>query len=229
MTDSRTIPRGVALPPAAEAPKRVDSPAGRYYLVGGAAYPSVTTVLEVIRNPFLERWRGAVGNEQADETLEGSGEFGTAVHAACEAYVRGELEVGDAGELRPWVAGFDRWFRNRVGEVVACEQTVFSDEHRFAGTMDLLVRLKTGEVALCDIKTSKRINVKMGLQLAAYRRAVAEQFGLLADRRLIVWLASDMPGTFGEWEFPDHELDDNGFLAALELWRWVHETGYWEH
>ena len=46
---------------------------GRHYEVDGKLYPSVTTILSIIRKPYLERWRGEIGNDDADFIMEEAG------------------------------------------------------------------------------------------------------------------------------------------------------------
>ncbi len=47
----------------------------RYYDVNGRLCVSVTTALSVLRKPFLERWRGDIGNDAADYIMEEAGDL----------------------------------------------------------------------------------------------------------------------------------------------------------
>jgi len=56
--------------------------------------------------------------------------------------------------------------------------TVWSDQHRYAGSTDAFLRIQ-GEPVVVDWKTTKSIYPEVGLQLAAYRYAdhVIDQYG----------------------------------------------------
>lgn len=60
-------------------------------------------------------------------------------------------------------------------EVVACEQTIFSREHEYCGTLDLDCTYN-GEPVILDIKTSSGFRAGAALQLAAYAFARQEEY-----------------------------------------------------
>jgi hypothetical protein len=196
----------------------------RYYQVNNQLYPSVTTVLGIIRKPRLETWRGEKGNEEADRLMKTAGSLGTVVHNMCEQINRGipfdKLDIQSELVYR-MVEAYWNWFTSTVEEIVACEKFVISS-YGFAGTTDLVARLKGDKYPpVGDIKTSGDIYPDMALQTAAYRRA-CEEVGISAKRRMIIHLDKTNPGKWKIKEFPlsEYERDFRMFLYAKELWNY---------
>ena len=70
---------------------RTDSPDGRRYLtLDGNAYPSVTTVLSILSEESIAKWRKRVGEEEANRIGGRAAARGTAVHSLIEKYLRNE-------------------------------------------------------------------------------------------------------------------------------------------
>ena len=194
------------------------------YHLDGERLPSVTQILGVIRKPGLEKWRGDLGNAEADRIGREAADFGTRVHSACELIAKGQydtLGTFDFDEdLLPFVGEYVGWFNANVREVLACETRLASVTHRYAGTVDLVAVLMTGETAVIDLKTSSMVDSGFGLQLEAYRRALMEQDGIEPTRRLVVQMPRKKPGHLEVHEFePETALDDwRAFLSASILW-----------
>jgi len=161
----------------------------------GVYYPSVTTILQYMpRNQFFENWLKDVGHN-ADLIARHAAKEGTQVHEAAEALVLGE-EVSwmdDYGKAKysqlVWemILRFCDFWKTHKPELISAEEFVFSDEHKYAGTADLLVKLD-GEIWLLDIKTSKHLHKSYNLQLSAYAKAIEEAKGIKIDRTGIIWL-----------------------------------------
>jgi hypothetical protein len=190
------------------------------YHLDGERLPSVTQILSVIRKPGLETWRGNIGNAEADRIAKDAGDHGTAVHAACEAIANGDtLLPYPPGVVEPAEAYY-AWFNANVQEVLACETRLASVTHRYAGTVDLVVRLMTGDVAVIDLKTSSVVDPSFALQIEAYRQALLEQDGIEATRRLVIHMPRKTPGKLDVLEFPQDEAlhDWRAFLSASIIW-----------
>jgi hypothetical protein len=195
---------------------------GQYWL-DGTPYPRVSSILAVINKPFLATWRGKVGNAEADRIAREATDLGTRVHAVCAAALGGPPCDDTDPALAPYVAAVQAWVATEVAEVVACERVLVSRQQGYAGTCDLLVRLRDGALALADFKTSKQLDPGYALQLAAYRRALWED-GLLPRRRLVLWLPKAEPGRLVVQDYPAHAQDDVAWMATLQLWRWQQRT-----
>jgi len=164
----------------------------------GVYYPSVTTILQYMpKNKFFESWLKDVGHN-ADLIMRRAGKEGTQVHEACEKLVLGE-EVSwmdDYGNARysqiVWemILKFYEFWNTHKPELISTEDFVYSDEYKFAGTADLVVKMD-GETWLLDLKTSNSLHKSYDLQLAAYAKALEETKGIKIDRTGIIWLKAN--------------------------------------
>jgi len=164
----------------------------------GVYYPSVTTILQYMpKNKFFETWIKDVGHN-ADLIMRKEGKEGTQVHEACEKLVLGE-EVSwmdDYGNAKysqiVWemILKFADFWRTHKPELISAEDFVWSDEHKYAGTADLVVKMD-GEVWLLDLKTSNSLHKSYDLQLASYAKALEESKGIKIDRTGIIWLKAN--------------------------------------
>ena len=166
----------------------------------GVYYPSVTTILQYMpKNKFFESWLKDVGHN-ANLIMRRAGKEGTQVHEAAEALVKGE-EVSwmdDYGNAKysqiVWemiLKFYDFWSTHKP-ELISTEEFVFSDEHKYAGTADLVVKMND-EIWLLDLKTSNSIHKSYDLQLASYAKALQEN-GQKIDRTGIIWLKASSRG-----------------------------------
>tara|TARA_B110000503_G_scaffold53502_1_gene85956 strand:+ start:2454 stop:3236 length:783 start_codon:yes stop_codon:yes gene_type:complete len=164
----------------------------------GVYYPSVTTILQYMpKNKFFDNWLKDVGHN-ADLILIKAGKEGTQVHEAAEKLVLGE-EVSwmdDFGKAKysqiVWemiLKFYDFWTTHKP-ELISTEQFVWSDEHKYAGTADLVVKMD-GEIWLLDLKTSNALHRSYDLQLAAYAKAMVETKNQKIDRTGIIWLKAN--------------------------------------
>lgn len=194
----------------------------RYYQIGDKQYVSVTTALSIIRKPFLERWRGELGNEEADRIRDEAGELGSVVHDMCQSLDAGTAFIGSANDTA-WaiIQAYQQWTKAMVKEWIKIEEVVSCDHYWYAGRVDRVAILKgdRNKPTVIDLKTSGYIGKEMGLQLAAYQHCL-EDIGIKPKRRIIVQLDKEVPGNpVKVHEFPDYATDFRMFLYALELFR----------
>jgi len=166
----------------------------------GVYYPSVTTILQYMpKNKFFESWLKDVGHN-ADYIMRKAGKEGTQVHEAAEALVKGE-EVSwmdDYGNAKysqlVWemILKFHNFWSTHKPELISTEDFVWSDEYKYAGTADLVVKMNN-ETWLLDIKTSNSIH-KYDLQLASYAKALEESKNIKIERTGIIWLKAHSRG-----------------------------------
>ena len=163
----------------------------------GVYYPSVTTILQYMpKNKFFETWMKDVGHN-ADLIMRKAGKEGTQVHEAAEALVRGEevTWMDDYGRAKysqvVWemILKFYEFWSTYKPELISTEDFVWSDEHKYAGTADLVVKLD-GKIWLLDLKTSNSLHKSYDLQLASYAVALKESKGIEIERTGIIWLKS---------------------------------------
>ena len=187
---------------------------------------SVTTKLGALAKPFLARWRGDLGNREADFKTMEAADRGSRTHWAWYTYINNgavvfrpprtpllnEAEMAEIMEkykgqvsiLQSQDEMFDMMklqeFCRRVKpEVLECERTVYDLEHKDAGTLDNLFRIKAGTYDIngakplnlvggiypFDLKTGKTIAKDSRMQLSAYAIMVEKLLGLAVAGALI--------------------------------------------
>jgi len=167
----------------------------------GVYYPSVTTILQYMpKNKFFELWLKDVGHN-ANIIMKRAGKEGTQVHEAIETLLEGEeLDwMDDYGNAKynetVWemINKFVDFWKTHKPELISTEEFVYSDEHKYAGTADLICKLD-GQVWLIDFKTSNSLHKSYDLQLASYAKALKECRGVEIERTGILWLKSSKRG-----------------------------------
>lgn len=114
--------------------------------------------------------RAKSGNNKINEEAT---EIGGKVHEVIEKELLGEPVPEPLLKDERLALAISAWheWRDKVGfaEVIAVEQPLYHPDG-FAGTIDAIVRLSSGAVAMLDWKTSTRFYPKYALQIAAYAR-----------------------------------------------------------
>lgn len=188
--------------------KQVNVLDSRFYSRNGKYYPSVTSVLNYFpKNNFFHSWLKDVGHN-SDIIMRKAAKEGTQVHEAIEDLLNGkEIEwIDEWGNARyqidVWkmILKFQDFYTNVNPELIATEYHLFSDEHEYAGTGDLIMRINN-ELWLLDIKTSNSLHTSYNLQLAAYAQAWNETHNEKITRTGILWLKASTrkeakPGDF---------------------------------
>jgi len=189
--------------------------------------PSVTTVLGVVRNPYLMRWRGKVGNERADQITTETSQYGQAIHdfTAILDIVGGGVEV--IGNLPPdmdsQIRSYVDWRDRYVGKTVEVEMTVSSRRYGYAGRLDRVwVMVGDKLPSVWDIKTGT-IRPIFRAQTAAYKQAYEETTGIIIGRRGLIEV-SRRKGKVGVREYSSPS-DFAGFLSLLTVYNWLVSIG----
>jgi ATP-dependent exoDNAse (exonuclease V) beta subunit len=221
---------------------------------GGAPelVPSVTSILKVIDKPALPRWAAKETAEYVGRTLkpgvmldeiaiknlvrdakrapwdkaEEAADIGSLVHRFAEDFALGkDPALPVEARARRAVDQFLGWWNANHVEVIAAERKVYSEEFRFAGTVDLVARVN-GRLAVVDYKTSTGIWPEYRLQLAAYASAWGEEQDENIVDRWCLRFGKDgafEAASYPWWEgagFRAAQTDLDAFAAALSLYRW---------
>jgi hypothetical protein len=184
-----------------EGDKQVNVLDSRFYRRNEKYYPSVTSVLNYFpKNQFFHNWLKDVGHN-SDVIASKAANEGTQVHSAIDAYLNGEEinwidEYGQARySLDVWrmILKFADFWTTHKPELIVTEYHLFSDNHEYAGTADLVVKIND-KVWLLDIKTSNSLHTSYGLQLAAYAMAWNETHNQIIEDTGILWLKASTRG-----------------------------------
>lgn len=152
-------------------------PAKIYKTADKKRVPSVTTILNNLGwgKEGLIHWAHQVGLDGVDlnEARSKAADVGTVTHEMIHADV--------TGQAAPDVSGFPQEMQDQCGraftawvewrelhkiEVIAAEQSLVSEEHRFGGTFDVV--LDVGVRTLMDFKTGAGIYPDQLAQVAGY-------------------------------------------------------------
>lgn len=183
-------------------------------------FPSVTTKLNIIAKPFLARWRGDIGNREADLRVFESSERGVRIHNGWYTltiqgavvynpfnkpnYSSEELDslseqyAGNIAVIKyqdeMWdIIKLKKWIEAVKPQIKACELTVYSLKNRDAGTADNVMYIEAGEYL---INGSKPLNLPAGLYVVDLKSG--------------------------------KQIDDNAFLQTACYAKCLEEMGYGE-
>lgn len=195
---------------------------------------------------FMARLEDSIGAQKAATKIRNkAGDIGSEIHAMAEWVLRRELkqEVGPEPKLSEQAeSGFVAWddWRKETNLVpLLIEQTVWSNKHGYAGTLDLFCEMDLPETdidgeptglkgrgrVMADWKSGKGIYIEARLQTAAYMEALIE---MKHARRGIHGLVVRVPKVVGD---PNVETGFitakksteifKAFLSTLDLWKYL--------
>jgi hypothetical protein len=215
-----------------EGDKQINILDSRFYKRNDKYYPSVTSILNYFpKNKFFHEWLKDVGHN-ADIIASKAASEGTQVHTAIDNFLQGNEinwldEYGNAKySLEVWkmILKFAEFWNTHKPELITSEYHLFSDKHEYAGTSDLVVKLKD-QIWLLDIKTSNSLHTSYDLQIASYAKAWNETHDTLIERTGILWLKAATRGEGKKdtiqgkgWQLKTIDNIDNNFEMFLKIY-----------
>lgn len=159
-----------------------------YKTPSGRAYPSVTTITGLLKREFIQEWRQKVGNEEANRISSAASRRGTRIHSLCEDYLSNK-------QVTPNYLDTEMWRQltphlDRIDNIHALEDKLFSDHLEVAGTVDCIAEFD-GKLSVIDFKTSSRPKSKGNIedyfmQCSAYAVAFEELTKIPVQQLVIV-------------------------------------------
>jgi len=195
----------------------------RLYVTPHGRFPSVTSILSVLKDPNddgLEAWRKRVGREEADRITQEASDRGNALHDYNELYLCNKLKRSDLkGQARVLFNRVKRYL-DEVELTIATEVPLWNSDDQYAGRVDGIVMID-GELTILDHKNSRRpidINTRFGrrkllkyqIQTCAYGRALYKMRGWRATKGCLIvgnHLTSTADKFFFDLEPLEQELD----------------------
>jgi hypothetical protein len=178
---------------------------------------------------YLMSLKTRVGTVRAGQKeLQKAGDIGSQTHALIEWNLRARLmqEAGPSPHISDkamWAfMAWEDWAKSVDLKPIWVEQTVWSDTHGYAGTMDLLAEVN-GKLTVLDWKTGKAIYPEAQLQNAAYRHALREMGHGDPVQGIIVRLPKNTEDPEFEAKLidtPEPKLMET-FLHTFEVWKWA--------
>lgn len=161
-------------------------------------------------------------DRQPDKVKDESADIGTRVHNAIDAYILGKEPVLDE-ESTIGFTNFLNWLSSAGLQLVCGDIPVASRSLGYGGRLDALGIDKEGKLYVLDWKTSNSLRDEYPLQVAAYAKALKEQYGLDASGAYVVRFDKTDPNVFEAKQIDmTHSL--GAWLSAYALWRNMNTT-----
>lgn len=217
--------------------------------------PSVSTITKVLHAPGLETYKmkevakacflnpphpGEEMDpyvkamvEKSSEDAAGAADVGTIVHDALECSFTGEQRKAESVKIGHMEYHIDTFvhpalelIKQHGWEIVASEKTLVNLAEGYAGTTDLIIKTREGEIGIADFKT-KRTKVGKAVepsethpcQIAAYSMAHWSALGFGAN----IYISTTEPGRVEIVPYSHQELYAawQAFLDMNSLYRWL--------
>ena len=231
-------------------PNRLQINAKRYYvsedlpgIPSGIVLPSVTTVASatapVGKIMALINWRKKVGDAETNRRTRNAVERGNWLHGVLEDQFNGEdieTHFDQAPHFVPYYASISS-FLERVDEPQLVESAIaWYDAKKqigYAGTFDMLAKMKDGEYALLDWKTSYKAKKDQHLcdyrmQLGAYAQALEQMYDIEINQAHCAIAIYDPDTGEGE-EAQIVSLDGNDLISQAGIMVQKTEQFFAEH
>jgi hypothetical protein len=162
-----------------------------------------------------------------NKIMKEAGRIGTVVHGLVEDYLKGK-EIPTQNDKRVvncWNL-FLKWWENQEYEPIEIEKKLYCKKYNYAGTLDLVVKDKEGNLVLIDIKTSNQISFDYYLQLNAYWFAYEEETKQKISKALVVRLPKS-DKKIDVQEIPLNKKLLNAFIGAKYIMTSM--NNYWDN
>jgi hypothetical protein len=202
----------------------------------GDLWEDVPAGQKMSRMAYMATLEQRLGKTKAHvKQMSAAADIGSEAHSMVEWTLRGELQQAAGlepkiGEKSLWAfMAWEDWRKQANLVPIAIEQTVWSNKHGYAGTMDLYAEMDLptggrGRVVI-DWKTGKGIYPESSLQNAAYVEALME---MGHAERPVAGMVVRLPKVETDPEFevkfiPYEEQTPllKVFLNVLQLWKWL--------
>lgn len=144
---------------------------------------SVSQVCGLLEKPYLYKWYGTLGWEQAHKVNSNSKKIGDLIdYEICQYFVDKSIKEVDQAilndqESKNFYLQSIRNFHTFADKYTPCsvlgQQVVYSKEYKYIGTFDRLVIIED-KLVLVDWKATNSVSYEYGMQLEAYYRALTE-------------------------------------------------------
>ena len=162
----------------------------RYYdTPDGQKLVSITSIISHINREIFREWRARVGNEEANKITKQSTSRGTDMHTLVEHYIKNQ-QLPTVQPLSEMLFKQAKPDLNKIDNIHAIEQALFSKELGVAGSVDCIAEFE-GELSIIDFKTSKKPKPRNWIdhyfvQCAAYACMLYEMTGIMVKKFVII-------------------------------------------
>lgn len=162
----------------------------RIYTTPDGNFPSVTSVLSILSEEAIAKWRARVGEEEANRVSGRASSRGTKVHSIIEDYLDGKDTTEYLPHIRQSLANVRPILDSRIGRIFGIEVPLYSRHLGLAGRVDCVAEFD-GVVSILDWKTSRYPKKKENIsgyfcQMAAYAIMFEERTGMPVTNLAVV-------------------------------------------
>jgi len=169
---------------------------GRTYITpDGDRYPSITTVLSILKEEEIAAWRRRVGEDEANKISHRASNRGTAVHSIIEGYLKNEDTTNYLPHVRQSLQNLRPILDRSIGKIFGLETPLYSRHLGVAGRCDCVAEWD-GVPSIIDFKTSRRPKKKEQIpnyfaQMSGYAVMFEERTGMPIVNTVIVMDVDD--------------------------------------
>ena len=166
----------------------------RFYEIDGKSYPSVTSVLSLLKADSLKDWRNKVGESVANWEMGRAARRGKATHTLVEQYlqnqtpsIRDVLPLGLFKLIKPYV--------DKIDNIRMLETIMYSKKLTLAGQVDCVADYN-GKLSVIDFKTANKERIEdwvenYFLQTSAYSMMYEELYGDKIEQLVVILACED--------------------------------------
>lgn len=169
---------------------------GRTYITpDGTRYPSITTVLSILSEESIAKWRARVGEDEANQIGHKASSRGTLVHSIVEKYLKNESTHDFLPHILQSLENLRPILDESIGKIFGLETPLYSKHLGLAGRVDCVAEFD-GVPSIIDFKTSKRVKKKEWIssyfaQMAGYAVMWEERTGMPIVNTVIIMDVDD--------------------------------------
>jgi genome maintenance exonuclease 1 len=198
-----------------------------YVAPNGLKYPSVTTVISQHNKEAVDKWKASVGETAAKRISKKATDRGTAVHKAIETLLNNEdtSSLGLMPDAKSVYVNMKKELIERLSEVHALEQPLYSHNLRMAGTTDC-VAVYDDKLSIVDFKTSTKLKKKEWMR-GYFMQGVAysEMWEELTNSKIeqvVILIGVDNCNFAQTFRLPKNDFGQ--YLDELLMWRDKYEA-----
>jgi hypothetical protein len=207
----------------------------RKYFIDGESYFGVTSILEATKaicmKSIFQKWETQLKLDYGLKKGEAKRELPLKVGTFTHAVIENQLQAfpNSIPQFKRSLACHFQPVLDEIAEVLEIEAPVYSKKHKYAGTVDAIVRFKNGKIIILDHKTANQKKTQSGiaeyrLQIAAYALAYYEMTGIAVDGAQIniIYRTTQgirKPTRLDRFDVANLRKETLGFLARLNTFK----------
>lgn len=173
----------------------------RYYNTPFGDFVSITTILGSFSKKYLEDWKKAIGEVEANKVSLRASDNGTRFHTLIETYLNNEkITLSNPIHIKTFSKSILKL--NRINNIRLIEGNLYSSILKIAGSVDCVAEFD-GVLSIIDFKTSNREKLKEEIddyfiQCCAYSHMYQEVYDEAISQIVVIILSEDKTQVFIE-------------------------------